>query len=111
LHYDEWKDTDLVETMTMFLDAVITEFLEKAKNIPFLEKAVKFANDCRSIGLGVLGLHSYLQSKMIPYEGFETKMLLNSIFSDINIKSLAASKKLAVLYGEPEMLKGYGERF
>lgn len=111
LHYDDWKDTDLVETVTMFLDSVITEFIEKAKNIPFLEKAVKFATDCRSIGLGVLGLHSYLQSKMIPYEGFETKMLLNSIFSNINNKSLETSRELTKKYGEPNMLKGYGERF
>ena len=111
LHYDDWKDTDLVETVTMFLDSVLTEFIEKSKNIPFLEKAVKFAEDCRSVGLGVLGLNSYLQSKMIPYEGLETKMLLNRMFSNINEKSLQASKKMALMYGEPKMLKGYGERF
>lgn len=111
LHYDEWKDTDLVETVTMFLDSVLTEFLEKANKIPFLEKSVKFASDCRSIGLGVLGLHSYLQSKMIPYEGLQTKLLLNKIFKNINEKSLQTSKKMAKVYGEPEMLKGYGERF
>lgn len=111
LHYEEWKDSDLVETLTIFLDTVLTEFIEKAVSIPFLEKAVKFAKDCRSIGLGVLGLHSYLQSKMLPFEGFETKRLLNEIFSNINTQSLEASKKLASLYGEPEMLKGYGLRF
>ena len=111
LHYEEWKDSDLVETLTIFLDTVLTEFIEKAVNIPFLEKAVKFAKDCRSIGLGVLGLHSYLQSKMLPFEGFETKRLLNEIFSNINTQSLNASKKLASLYGEPEMLKGCGLRF
>ena len=111
LHYDEWKDTDLVETVTIFLDTVLTEFIEKAKNIPFLEKAVRFATDCRSIGLGVLGLHSYLQSKMLPFEGLQTKVLLNQIFKDINDKSLAASKVLAKELGEPNMLRGYGERF
>lgn len=111
LHYDDWKDTDLIETMTLFLDTVLDDFISKASEVPFLEKAVKFALEHRSIGLGVLGLHSYLQSKMIPFEGLETKMLLNQIFSNINNKSLAESKRLAVVYGEPKILEGYGERF
>lgn len=111
LHYDEWKDTDLVETVTLFLDTVLTEFIEKAENISFLEKAVKFAKEHRSIGLGVLGLHSYLQSKMVPFEGLKTKMLFNKIFKNINEKSLTESKRLAKLWGEPAMLEGYGERF
>lgn len=111
LHYDDWKDTDLIETMTLFLDTVLDDFINKASEVPFLEKAVKFALEHRSIGLGVLGLHSYLQSKMIPFEGLETKMLLNQMFSNINNKSLAESKRLAAAYGEPEILKGYGERF
>lgn len=111
LHYDEWKDTNLVETVTIFLDTVITEFIEKAEGIPFLEKTVKFAKEHRSIGLGVLGLHSYLQSNMIPFEGLSTKMLLNQIFKNINDKSLTTSKKLAKEWGEPKMLEGYGERF
>lgn len=111
LHYDEWKDTDLIQTMTLFLDTVLDEFIEKATPIPFLEKAVKFAREHRSIGLGVLGLHSYLQSKMMPFEGLETKMLLNQIFSNINKKSLEESKRLTAEKGEPLMLKNYGERF
>ena len=111
LHYDDWKDTDLVEVMTIFLDCVLEEFIMKAKKYMFLEKAVKFAQECRSIGLGVLGLHSYLQKNMIPFEGLETKMLLNKMFSNINEKSLQTSKMLAIKLGEPKMLKGYGERF
>jgi len=111
LHYDEWENTDLVETVTIFLDTVLDEFILKAKDSPFLEKTVKFAQDCRSIGIGVLGLHSYLQSKSIPFEGLQTKLLLNKIFNNINNESLNASKYLAVVKGEPDMLKGYGERF
>ncbi len=111
LHYDEWKDTELIEDLHIFLDTVLDEFIHKAKDIPFLEKAVRFAEDCRSIGVGVLGLHSYLQSKNIPFEGLETKMLLNKIFLNIQNKSIAISKKLAKEKGEPNMLKGYGERF
>lgn len=111
LHWDEIKDTDAIETMTYFLDAVYTEFIEKAKNIPFMEKAVKFAREHRSIGVGVLGYHSYLQSKMIPFESLETMFINIDIFKTIDEKTLKASKELAILFGEPEILKGYGERF
>ena len=111
LHFDEWKNTDLVRVMTRFLDTVLTEFIEKAKDIPFLEKAVKFAEEHRSIGLGVLGLHSYLQANMIPFDSLQTKMLLNQMFTFINQESLAASIDLATEKGEPKILEGYGLRF
>lgn len=110
-HYDEWVDADWVETMSIFLDTVLTEFIDKASSIPHLGKAVEFSKNHRAIGLGVLGLHSYLQSKMIPMEGMQVKMELNKIFNNINTQSLQASKQLAMEWGEPPMLKGYGERF
>lgn len=111
LHFNEWRQTDAVETLTYFLDAVMTEFIEKASKIQFLEKAVKFAREHRAIGIGVLGWHSFLQSNMIPFEGLEAKMWNAKIFQFINMASLAASKQLAVLFGEPKVLEGYGERF
>lgn len=111
LHYDDWKDSDLIEVMTIFLDTVMEEFIQKADGLAYMEKAVRFAKEHRSIGLGVLGLHSYLQSKMMPFEGLETKMLLNKIFSNIDKKSLETSKMLAKKLGEPKILKGYGLRF
>lgn len=111
LHYEDWKNTDLVETMMIFLDTVLEEFVDKASTIPFLEKAVKFAVEHKSVGLGVLGLHSYLQKNMIAFDSVECKKKLNEIFSNINSKSLNASKKLAKEKGEPLILKGYGERF
>jgi ribonucleoside-diphosphate reductase alpha chain len=111
LHWDDMKDTDAIETMTYFLDAVYTEFIEKAKNIPFMEKAIKFAKENRSVGVGVLGWHSLLQSKMIPFEGLESMYLNGDIFKTINDRTLKASKELAILFGEPLILKGYGERF
>lgn len=110
LHYDDWKDTDLVDTVITFLDTVLDEFIEKAEGVPFLEKTVKFAKEHRSVGLGVLGLHSYLQSKMLPFEGFETKATLTQIFKNIKDKSIESSKNLAIRLGEPDVLKGYGER-
>lgn len=111
LHYDEWKDTDAVEVLTYFLDAVLTDFIDKAKDIAYFEKAVKFAKEHRSIGLGVLGWHSYLQSKMIPFESMEAKFHNTAIFKLIYEKSLKASQELAAMFGEPKMLEGYGERF
>ena len=110
LHYDQWKDTDAVKTAVYFLDAVMTEFIEKAKVIPKMEKAVRFAERHRALGLGVLGWHSYLQSKMIPFDGFEAMMHNAEIFKHIREQSYQGSKELAELLGEPELLKGYGRR-
>lgn len=111
LYYDDWKNTDLVQTVMIFLDTVLDEFIEKASKIPFLEKTVNFTKNQRAVGLGVLGWHSYLQSKMIPFESFDAKMLNAEIFNHINEESLKISKQLAKEKGEPELLKGYGERF
>jgi ribonucleoside-diphosphate reductase alpha chain len=109
-HFDEWKDTDLVETMTFFLDAIMSEFIDKAKHIPFMERSVKFAETQRALGLGVLGWHSYLQKSMIPIESMEAKLLNTYIFKSIRLKADAATEKLATLYGEPELLIGTGRR-
>src|SRR5690625_3897565 len=122
LHYDEWKDTDAVETMIFFLDAVMTEFITKIealrdsdktedkKAFEFMERAYNFAKRHRALGLGTLGWHSYLQSKMIPFESLDASKLNAWIFRDIQEKALKASKDLATLYGEPEVLKGYWRR-
>lgn len=111
LHWEEMVQTDAIETLAYFLDAVYSEFIEKAEGVPFMEKALLFAKEHRSIGIGVLGWHSFLQSKLIPFEGLESKMLNAEIFRTINDKSLIASMQLATMFGEPEMLKGYGQRF
>lgn len=110
LHYDEWKNTDAVELLTFFLDAVMTDFIEKAKPIKFMERAVRFAERHRALGIGWLGWHSFLQSKMIPFESMEAKMLNMQIAKNINEAAWAASRKLAEIFGEPEVLKGYKRR-
>lgn len=110
LHWDDLKNTDAIETMTYFLDTVTSEYIEKTNDIKFMEAANKFAKEQRAVGLGVLGWHSLLQSKMIPFESMEAKLLNGQIFSTLNNKSLAASKELSLKYGEPDLLKGYGER-
>jgi ribonucleoside-diphosphate reductase alpha chain len=110
LHYDEWKDTDAVELLVYLLDAVMTEFIEKAKKIKFMERAVKFAERHRALGVGWLGWHSYLQSKMIPWESMEAKFHNTQIAKNIKEAAYKASAKLAEEYGEPEVCKGYGRR-
>lgn len=110
LHFDEWKDTNAVELLVYFLDAVMTEFISKANNIQFLQKPVRFALRHRALGLGQLGWHRYLQSKMIPFESMEAKTLNIKIAKTIHDQAYVASAKLAKLFGEPELLKGYGRR-
>lgn len=110
LHYDNWKDTDAVEVLTYFLDAVMEEFIQKAKHIKHLERAVRFSEKHRALGIGVLGWHSYLQSKMIPFDSFAAMQLNNQIFRLIQEKATKASREMAEIYGEPELLKGYGLR-
>jgi len=108
--YDEWKDTDAVKLATFFLDAVLQEFIAKTEGNYYLASANKFAKRHRALGLGVLGWHSYLQRNMIAFESMEAKTLTSRMFKDIQEKADKASVELARIYGEPEILKGYGRR-
>ena len=122
LHYDKWKDTDAVETMIYFLDAVITEFLEKLEvyknsddledqqTFLFMERAYNFSKENRALGMGVLGWHSLLQSKMLPFDSQGAFDLNSEVFKNIKEHSNKASRDLAEKFGEPELLKGYGRR-
>jgi ribonucleoside-diphosphate reductase alpha chain len=110
LHYDEWKDTNLVADMIAFLDAVMEEYIEKTKYIPLMENAHNFAKRQRAVGLGILGWHSFLQSKMIPFESNQAKILNIEITKNVWERSNTATVKLAELYGEPDMLRGYNRR-
>ncbi|MEM9076198.1 MAG: ribonucleoside-diphosphate reductase subunit alpha [Bacteroidota bacterium] len=122
LHYDKWKDTDAVETMVYFLDAVITEFIEKLEvyrdssnrddrqTFLFMERAYNFAKENRALGLGALGWHSLLQSKRIAFDSQEAYNLNNEIFKTMKERSYKASEELAARFGEPKVLEGYGRR-
>lgn len=110
LHWDEIQKTDAVETLVYFLDAVNEEFVRKSENTPFMDAAHKFAKEHRALGMGVLGWHSLLQSKMIPFESMDAKFLNSSIFKFIREKADQATEDLAKKFGEPEVLKGYGRR-
>ena len=108
--YDEWKDTDLVYTATWFLDGVLEEFIQRAKNMRGFENSVRFAEKGRALGLGVLGWHTYLQQKGMSFEGLPAQFETRKIFSQIKIESERASRELAQEYGEPLWCVGTGLR-
>jgi len=108
--WDELKGTDAVKTLVYFLDAVMTEFINKTENVRFMEAPRKFAMTLRALGVGVIGWHSYLQSRNIPFESMEAKLVNTSVWKDIRGEADKATQELAELFGEPELLKGYGRR-
>ncbi len=108
--YDEWKDTDLVYTSTIFLDGVLEEFIQRAKNMKGFENSVRSAERGRALGLGVLGWHTYLQQKGLPFEGLQAQFETRKIFSQMKIESERASRDLAAEYGEPLWCRETGFR-
>ena len=110
LHYDEWRDTDAVDVLTYFLDAVMSEFIEKTENVWGMQRARRFAQRHRALGIGQLGWHSYLQSKMIPFESAQARRLCGAVALEIKEQAYRASARLAEMHGETEMTKGYGRR-
>jgi len=99
LHWDEIKDTDAIETYTLFLNAVINEFIEKSSVLPGMKRAYRFAKNHRAIGVGVLGYHSLLQSKLIEFESLETKQLNYQIFKTLKERTEQASQSLFNTHG------------
>ena len=107
--YDEFEE-DTIFWSIVFLDCVVSEMLLKSDSYKELERIERFTKKARALGLGVMGFHSYLQKKMIPFDGFEAHMLNTQIFKKIKDESTKASKHLADIYGEPEWCKGTGLR-
>ena len=108
--YDEWKDTNLIYDATWFLDGVLEEFIQKAKNMKGFENSVRSAEKGRALGLGVLGWHTYLQKNGIAFEGLLAQFKTREIFSKIKIETERASRALAEVYGEPLWCVGTGMR-
>ncbi len=108
--WDEWKDTNAVYWATIFLDCVAGEFIERAKNVPGLEKAVRFTEKGRALGLGLCGIHTLFMQKMLPFEGFQAHSLSQTIQAKIWDDAQHATKMMASVLGEPEWCKGYGVR-
>lgn len=108
--YFEWKDTDAVYWATIFLDCVASEFIQRASEIPGLEKAVRFTIKGRALGLGLCGIHTLFMQEGLPFESFDAHRLSQEIQKHIDEESLRASKDLAKILGEPEWCWGYGVR-
>jgi len=108
--YDEWKDTDLIYTATWFLDGVLEEFIQRAKYMRGFDNSVRSAEKGRALGLGVLGWHTYLQERNIPFDSLPAQFETRKIFSQIKIESERASRDTAREYGEPLWCIGTGMR-
>lgn len=108
--YDEWKDSDLIKYANYFLDGVMEEFIQSAKSKKGFKYAARTAEKGRAVGLGVLGWHSYLQQKGIPFDSLAATLLTKSIFKNIREESDKASQSLAKKFGEPDWCEGTGYR-
>ncbi len=108
--YDEWKNTNLIYDATWFLDGVLEEFIQRAKNMKGFENSVRSAEKGRAVGLGVLGWHSLLQKNGISFESLLAQFKTREIFSKIKIETERASRSLAETYGEPLWCAGTGMR-
>ena len=108
--YDEWKNTDVVEIATYFLDGVMEEFIVKTNGKDSMIRSHRHAKKGRALGLGVMGWHTFLQKKDLPFNSLASTAWTHTIFSDIKQKAEAASRKMALEYGEPLWCKGTGMR-
>ena len=108
--YDEWKDTDVVETSIRFLDGVMQEFIDKSNGKDSMIRTHRHAQKGRALGLGVMGWHSFLQKKGLPFNSIASTAWTHTLFSDIRQKAEATSRELAQEYGEPVWCKGTGMR-
>ncbi len=108
--YDEWKDTDLVETSVYFLDGVMQEFIDKTNGKESMRRTHNHARKGRALGLGVMGWHTFLQQKGLPFNSIASTSWTHKIFSQIKTQAEEASRKLAEEFGEPQWCKGTGMR-
>ena len=108
--YDEWKDTDTVETAIYFLDGVMQEFIDKTNGKDSMIRTHRHASKGRALGLGVMGWHTFLQQKDLPFNSIASTAWTHTVFSQIKLKAESASRQLAKEYGEPLWCKGTGMR-
>ena len=107
LHWDEIVETDAIEIYTKFLNAVMNEFIQKAEFMAGMKRAWRFASQHRAIGVGALGYHSYLQSKLIEFESMEAKLINTQIFKTIKERTEEASRWLHDAKGYKSLREGY----
>ena len=106
--YDEWKDTSLVRDLTRFLDNVLQFFIDNAPDT--ISRARYSAERERSLGLGAMGYHSYLQRHSIAFESEEALAVNKEIFKRIQNDAVLESMKMAKERGEAPDMVGYGVR-
>jgi ribonucleoside-diphosphate reductase alpha chain len=112
--YKNWKSPVSGRTVPQigihFLEAVVSEFIRKAKDKVGMGRAVRFAEKSRALGLGVMGLHSLYQLHGLPVKSQEARALNIETSRWIKEEAVKASKELAERFGEPEWCKGTGMR-
>lgn len=106
--YDEWKDTNMVKDLIVFLDNVLQFFIDNAGDE--ISKARYSAQQERSLGLGAMGLHSYFQKNSIAFESQEAIIANEEIFSTIKMKAIEATMEMGKRRGEAPDMKGTGRR-
>lgn len=110
VRYDEWKNTNTVQVAVRFLDAVLSEYIAKSEGVPGLECSRRSAIKGRAIGIGVLGWHTLLQERGIPFDSFDAMQLNAEIFRTTRQKAEEESAVLAKELGEPEWCQGHNRR-
>jgi ribonucleoside-diphosphate reductase alpha chain len=110
VRWEEWKDTDTVNITVRFLDAVLSEYINKTENMKGMDASRRSAIKGRAIGIGVLGFHTLLQEKMLPFDSFDTMQLNAQIFRSIHAKANEETKILARELGEPEWCTDHERR-
>lgn len=108
--WNEWKDTDLVNVAVRFLDAVLQEYIQKSEGLPGLEPSRQSAIKGRAIGIGVLGWHSMLQDRLVPFDSFDAMALNAEVFRTIRAKAEEETSAMARELGEPEWCRGFNRR-
>ena len=112
--FDEWRDTDAVEVGIFFMDSMLTDFINKTERKKELNEdyynvlykpSVTFAKRHRAMGMGMSGLHSFLQSKNIAFNSLQGRAYNKLISKTIHDQAYKASEKMALEYGKPDMLK------
>jgi ribonucleoside-diphosphate reductase alpha chain len=110
VRWEEWKNTDTVNIAIRFLDAVLSEYIVKTENMKGMEASRLSAIKGRAVGLGVLGWHTLLQERNVPFESFDSMQLNAEIFRTIRDKAEEETTVLSKELGEPEWCKGFGRR-
>ena len=108
--WEEFKDTDCIQTAIWFLDGVMQEFIDKSNGRESLRRTHNHAKKGRALGLGIMGWHTFLQQKNLPFASIASTVHTRNIFNKIRMEAETASMNLAAEYGEPLWCRGTGMR-